>query len=116
MGGEMNSGIPKLAALALVLSRVSAQPSGLITALLLIEISQTYAVSLGVAGQLSTMVSAVSVFVGLLMSVLAIKYSHRSLMLVGLSFYVVSFVANYLAPDFATLLVAFSLIGSVSRW
>jgi len=83
----------------------------LITALLLIEIAQTYGIPVGVAGQLSSVVSIVSVLMGLLMSFLAIKYSYRSLMLAGLAFYVVSFIGSYLAPDFATLLVTFSLIG-----
>ena len=101
----------KLVIPALVLSRVAAQPHGLITALLLIEIAQTFNIPIGVAGQLSTAVSIVSVFMGLLMSFLAIKYNYRSLMLVGLAFYTTSFVGNYLAPDFASLLVMFSLIG-----
>lgn len=96
---------------ALVLSRVAAQPHGLITALLLIEIAQTFNIPIGVAGQLSTAVSTVSVFMGLLMSFLAIKYNYRSLMLVGLAFYIMSFIGNYLAPDFASLLIMFSLIG-----
>jgi predicted MFS family arabinose efflux permease len=96
---------------ALVLSRVAAQPHGLITALLLIEIAQTYTIPVGIAGQLSSAVSIASVFMGLLMSFLAIKYSYKMLMLVGLTFYIVSFICSYLAQDFATLLVTFSLIG-----
>lgn len=101
----------KLLEPALVLSRVAAQPHGLITALLLIEIAQTYNVPVGVAGQLSSTVSIVSVFMGLLMSLLAIKYSYKSLMLVGLTFYLAAFISSYLAPDFAILLITFSLIG-----
>jgi predicted MFS family arabinose efflux permease len=81
------------------------------TALLLIEIAQTYNIPIGVAGQLSSAVSLTSVFTGLIMSLLAIKYNHRTLMLTGLAFYVVSCISSYLAPDFATLLVIFSLIG-----
>ncbi|MFH2112221.1 MAG: MFS transporter [Candidatus Bathyarchaeota archaeon] len=96
---------------AFVLSRVAAQPHGLITALLLIEIADTFNVPIGVAGQLSTAVFTVSMVIGVAMSFLAIKYSYRSLMLVGLSFYAASFVGSYLAPDFSTMLVAFSLIG-----
>ena len=101
----------KLVEPALILSRVAAQPHGLITALLLIEIAQTYSIPLGVAGQLSSAVSIASVFTGLLMSFLAIKYSYKTLMLVGLTFYVASFIGSYLAPDFTILLVTFSLIG-----
>jgi len=96
---------------ALVLSRVAAQPHGLITGLLLIEISDTFNVPIGVAGQLSTAVFTVSMLMGVAMSFLAIKYSYRSLMLVGLSFFAVSFVGNYLAQDFTSMLVTFSLIG-----
>lgn len=96
---------------ALVLSRVTAQPHGLITALLLIEIAQSFNVPIGVAGQLSTAVSTVSILVSAVMSFLAIRYNYRSLMLVGLSFFAVSFVGSYLAQDFTSMLVAFSLIG-----
>jgi DHA1 family purine base/nucleoside efflux pump-like MFS transporter len=104
----------KLVVPALILSRVAFQPHGLITALLLIEIAQTYDVPIGVAGQLSSAVSIASVLMGLLMSFLAIKYSYRSLMLVGLAFYVASFIGSYLAPSFTTLLIIFSFIGIAS--
>jgi len=97
--------------LALVLSRVAAQPHGLITGLLLIEIAETFNVPIGVAGQLSTAVFTVSVLMGVAMSFLALKYSYRSLMLVGLSFYAAAFLGGYLAQDFTSMLVAFALIG-----
>ena len=105
------NGSSKLVTPALVLSRVAAQPHGLITALLLIEIAETFNVPIGVAGQLSTAVFTVSMLMGVAMSFLAIKYSYRSLMLVGLSCFAVSFIGSYLAPDFASMLVTFSLIG-----
>ena len=103
--------VGKLVVSSLVLSRVAAQPHGLITALLLIEIAQSFNIPIGVAGQLSTAVFTVSIIMGLAMSFLSIKYNYKSLMLAGLTFYTVSFIGNYLAPDFATMLVTFSLIG-----
>lgn len=103
--------VSKLVIPSLVLSRVAAQPHGLITALLLIEIAQSFDIPIGVAGQLSTAVFTVSIIMGLAMSFLSIKYRYKSLMIVGLAFYALSFIGSYLTPDFATMLVTFSLIG-----
>jgi DHA1 family putative efflux transporter-like MFS transporter len=96
---------------SLILSRVVAQPPILITGLLLIEIAQTYGISISTAGQLQTASSLILVLGGLMMSFLAIRFNHKLLMLVGLAVYSISFLGDYLATSFLMLLCTYSLYG-----
>ncbi len=83
----------------------------LIIGLLLIEISQTFDVSIGVAGQLNSSSAIVSVIMCVFMGSLSVRYSHKSLLLVGLGFLAVTAVGSSAAPSFIILLAVFSLYG-----
>lgn len=72
--------------LSLVLGNlVSAFPI-LITSMLLIEISQSFNVEVGIANQVRAIESSAAVLMGLLMSGLAVRYRQKSLYLFGLAF------------------------------
>jgi len=70
--------------LPLVLGNLVTSLPILITTLLLIEISQSFNVELGIANQVRAVESTASVLMGLLMSGLAVRYRHKSLFLIGL--------------------------------
>jgi predicted MFS family arabinose efflux permease len=95
----------------LFITSLATQPPGIITSLLLIDISRTYDVSLGVAGQIRTLSPLASSMMGLFMAVLALKYKQKSLLLAGLLFIGVSSLGCAFAPDFATMLIVYSLSG-----
>jgi predicted MFS family arabinose efflux permease len=73
---------------------VSALPI-LITSLLLIEISQSFSIEVGIAGQVRSVASTVSVVMGLLMGGLSIRFNHKSLYLVGLVLLSLSALGSY---------------------
>jgi predicted MFS family arabinose efflux permease len=101
----------KLMTLSFIVSSFATQPAGLITSLLLIEIGLTFGVSVGVAGQLRTVSSIVGVLVALLLGVISLRYSSRSLLLTGSVLLVISAVGCAFAWDFTSMLVIFSLTG-----
>jgi DHA1 family putative efflux transporter-like MFS transporter len=83
----------------------------LIASLLLIEISLSFGVSVGVASQIKTAAFVVSVIMGLVMGGLSVKVRHKPLLVVGLGFFIISSVGCFLAPNLITLLLVFSLTG-----
>ncbi len=98
---------------SLVLSRgFVTQPPPIITSLLLIEIGLAFGYPVGVVGQIQTFSFIVSVIFALLMGILSVRFKHRSLLLMGLVFYIVSAVGCFLAPTFTVMLLAFSLSGA----
>jgi DHA1 family inner membrane transport protein len=101
----------KLTLATLFLTSFATQPPGIITGLLLIDISKTYEVPIGVAGQIRTLSPIVSTVVGLLLAVLALKYSQKTLLLTGLAFTAASSIGCTYAPDFTWLLIIYSLSG-----
>lgn len=83
----------------------------LITSLLLIDISQSFGIDVGVAGQVRSVASTASVVMGLLMGGLSVRFSHKGLYLLGLGLLSGSALCCSLAPTFPILLVAFALFG-----
>jgi predicted MFS family arabinose efflux permease len=97
--------------LSFVVSSFATQPAGLITSLLLIDIGLTFGVPVGVAGQLRTISSIVGVLVALLLGVISLRYSARSLLLTGSVLLNISAIGCAFAWDFASILVIYSLTG-----
>jgi predicted MFS family arabinose efflux permease len=83
----------------------------LIISLLLIEITHSFDIEVGVAGQLSTVASIVSAIMALVMGVLSVRYRHKTLLITGLVTLCISTLGCYLTPNFVLLLVVFSLTG-----
>ncbi|OGD57479.1 hypothetical protein A3K78_05355 [Candidatus Bathyarchaeota archaeon RBG_13_52_12] len=95
----------------LFMSSLAISPPGILTGLLLIEISRTYNISLGIAGQIRTLAPIIASIMGIFMAVLAVKYRQKSLLLIGLSFICVASIGCVLAPDFMSMLIIYSLSG-----
>jgi predicted MFS family arabinose efflux permease len=60
---------------------------------------------------MSTSYSTLAIFAALVMAALSVKYWHKTLMQVGLALIALSAVGCYLAPDYWTMLIVFSLAG-----
>lgn len=97
---------------ALVMSSFASGPIALLASLLLVDIGKTFNTSVGVTGQLNTVYSVAALAMALLTGALSTKFRHRSLLLVGLVVMMISSLGCYLAPDFLTLMVFFSLSGA----
>jgi len=96
---------------ALTLSRTSPQARALLTSLLLIEIGETFGTSVGVTNQINTVNSVMAIVGALIVGVLSIRYSYRTLLIAGLLLSIASVIGCCYAPSFLTLLVVFSLGG-----
>ncbi|TRO47820.1 MFS transporter, partial [Candidatus Bathyarchaeota archaeon] len=79
--------------------------------LLLIDIAATFGTSVGVTGQIRTTSATVAVVIALLMAGLSVRFKHKHLLIVGLAFIVVSALGSGLAPNYAAILVFYSLTG-----
>lgn len=96
---------------SLVISQLLTAIPVLITSLLLIEISQSYAVEVGVVGQVRTVASAVSVVTGLAMAGMSVKYSQKAILVAGVGLMCVSAISSSAAPTLWLLLAAFAVFG-----
>jgi len=83
----------------------------MLSGLLLIDIGETFNVTIGYAGQINTFSSIISIFFALLTSIFSVKYNHKALLQVGLIAYIVSAAGCYLAPSFGAMMASFSLTG-----
>jgi len=89
---------------SLVVSAFSTWLPWVLAGLLLIEIGESFGVSVGVTGQIRTISSLLGVLTAFIMGALSVRISHRSLLLTSLSFITLSSIACYLAPNFPTIL------------
>jgi len=96
---------------SLAFSYFASGPLGVLVALLLIDIGNTFNVPVGVMGQINTPYSIVAVIFALLMGILSVRFEHKSLLLTGLLFIGISALGCLLAPDFIMMLVSYSLSG-----
>jgi len=97
--------------ITLVLSGFTATIVSMLSGLLLIDIGETFNVTVGVAGQMCTFSFIIAIIFALLMSMFSIKYNHKILLQVGLFAYAVTAIGCYLAPNFVIMVAAFSLSG-----
>jgi len=100
-----------LVTLSLFLSAVVTFIPQLITSLLLIEISQSFGIEVGLAEQVRTIAFITSLVFALLMGILSVRYSHKSLLAIGLFLTSISAIGSFLSPTFTILLIAYSLSG-----
>ena len=112
--GELNNNYKKtnlVLSLTLLILGLVASISGMLSGLLLIDIGETFNVTIGYAGQINTFSSIISIFFALLTSVFSVKYNHKTLLQAGLIAYIVSAAGCYLAPSFGAMMASFSLSG-----
>ena len=100
-----------LVTLPLFLSTVVTTIPRLITSLFLIEISQSFDIAVGLAGQVRTGAFITSLIFALLMGVLSVRYSQKSLLAIGLFLTSIAAIGSFLSPTFIILLIAYSLSG-----
>lgn len=105
----------RLFVLSLALNGYAEQNLNLLLGLFLLDIALTFQVSVGTASQISMISAVAAIFVGLLMGVLSVRFSHKSLLLAGAVIIIVGLIGCFLAPNFAFMLVFFPLdgVGSV---
>jgi predicted MFS family arabinose efflux permease len=103
--------IGRLIVPTLTISRISPQARSLLTTLLLIEIGQTYGLSIGVTNQIKTFNSFAAIFAALLMGFLSVRFRQRTLLIAGLALSVFTTLGCYLAPSFPILIIFYSLGG-----
>jgi DHA1 family putative efflux transporter-like MFS transporter len=101
---------------SLVLSVFAASVSAPILTLLLSDIAESFfgsatSATTGISAQLSTATSIAEVAIGLLLGVLAIRFRHKSLLLVGLTFITASAIGSFVAPSFVIFQAFFILEG-----
>jgi predicted MFS family arabinose efflux permease len=109
--GMSDSRPGKLLIPSLAMSRTAPQIRGLLANFLLIEIADTYNLSLGVTNQIKTINNLVGIIVALLMGFLSVKFRHKVLLITGLMITTLSLVGCYFAPTFLTLAFFYGLGG-----
>lgn len=114
MSGETIQSSPQTGRMvlpSLFFSRFVTGIPGIISGLLLIEIGNTFGSSIGVTGQITTASSILRVAAALIMGVLSVRYSHKSLMMIGLVLYLISAIGSSFAVNFNMLILFFTLTG-----
>lgn len=96
---------------SLILSKGITNLPTLVVSLLLVDIATSFNVQVGVAGQIRTTSGLLSIVFALLMGVLSVKYSHKSLLTGGLILYIISAAASYLSTTLTMLMALYALSG-----
>jgi predicted MFS family arabinose efflux permease len=107
MGGEEKRFITP----TLFLAGFVTNPAYIASSLLLIDIAETFQKPLGAMSQINTGYSVLGIFAALTIAALSVKYQHKHLMQVGLAMIALSAVGCYLATNYQTMLIVFSLAG-----
>lgn len=79
---------------------------------LLVDIAATFKVSIGTASQLSIISNLMGIVIGLAMSVISIKVRHKSLLLLGNSFFMFGTLFYFFAQNFVTVVLVSFLLGA----
>jgi predicted MFS family arabinose efflux permease len=104
--GEKRMFVPSLAVSGFAVS-ISAPMLSLLT----LDIASTFNVSVGVAAQLSTVNNLFEIIFALAMGALAVRFRHKSLLLIGTLLVVVSAIIGFFAPTLALMQISFALEG-----
>lgn len=96
---------------SLVISRFAMVCPGILTGLLLIEIGLTFGCPVGIMGQIRTASSIVGVISALVMGVLSVRIRHKSLLMAGMSFVVISALGCSFALNFNMMILLYPLTG-----
>jgi DHA1 family inner membrane transport protein len=104
---------------SLALAVFATGTAGAVLTLFLPEIANTFLGStsraaIGVAGQTSTVNNTAEVVLAFLMSILAIRFRHKWLLLAGAVLVAFSSLGSFLAPDFFTFQIFFAMEGAGS--
>ena len=116
MSGEADRDSRGPASLAsLLLSNYSIYPGTILTAILLVEIAETFDTSVGVVSQIRTLSSVLGFVTALAMGALSVRYGGRRLLAAGLLLLSLSCVGSAAAPSLVLLFALYSLNGVASN-
>ena len=97
--------------LSLITSAYATYPSVVLTSLLLLDIGLTFGCPLGVMTQIRTLSSIVAFVAALLMSVMSVRFTHKSLLLAGLLCLSVSALGSGSAVNLNTMFMFYAITG-----
>jgi len=103
--------VSKLFLPALTISQMAPGTRALLTGLLLIEIGQTYGISVGLTNQIKTFNSAAAILAALSMGFLSLRIRHKTLLIAGLVLSAISAIGCAFAPSFTLLIIIYSIGG-----
>jgi len=86
-------------------------PPAVSLSLLLVDIAESLDVPVATLGQVSSFSSFISIFMAIIMGVLAVKYSHKLLMSTGLFLICFSIIGTSLSTNYTSILVLYSFVG-----
>ena len=96
---------------SLVLAGFATQPPETILSLLLIEISESFNTPFGTMAQIRTTAALLTLITAITMGLLSIRIKHKTLLLSGLAFLIISGTGCSIANNYTTILIAYSLSG-----
>lgn len=83
----------------------------IILTLFTVDIALTFEVPVGIAAQLSSVSSVAQVVFALLMGVFAVRFRHKSLLLIGLLLVIFAAVIGFFGPSLVLIQTVFALLG-----
>ncbi len=100
---------------SLALTTYAEQNLNLFSSFFLLDIALTFGVTVGAASQIATISAVASMLVGLVVSVLSVRFSHKLLLLAGAAIITVGVLGCSLAPSFMFMQIFYPLdgVGSV---
>ena len=104
-------GLTRLFLPSLVPAGFATQPTETILSLLLIELPESFNTPLGTMAQIRTTAALLTLLTAIIMGLLSIRIKHKTLLLTGLAFLIVSGTGCSLATNYTTILISYSLSG-----
>jgi predicted MFS family arabinose efflux permease len=102
---------PKIILVALFFSFFVTQTPGILSGLLLVDISQDFNTEIGITAQMRSLSTGLGVLMALLMGAISMKYQHKTLLLIGLGLVAASAIGCCYSPTLAFLFLVYSLSG-----
>ena len=96
---------------SLVISSFPVIAPNVVVGLLLIDIASAFGTDISVMGQIRTASAILRIITCLLMGFLSVRFSHKSLVILGLVFFCISAFGSGFASSFIMMLIVFSLSG-----
>ena len=102
---------PKIILVALFFSFFVTQTPGILSGLLLVDISQDFNTEIGITAQMRTLSTGLGLIMALLMGAISMKYKHKNLLLIGLGLVAASAIGCCYSPSLAVLFIVYSMSG-----
>ena len=106
-----DTSVNKLFIPSLILASFATQPPETILSLLLIDIAESFNTTLGTMGQIRAAAATLSLISAITMGLLSIKIKHKTLLITGLGFLIISGIGCSLAQGYSLMLAMYSLSG-----